>query len=320
MTEGPGPTAGPRPIEPSIKASPSRQTRGIAVLTAILSAACWGSATVMSKGVLDHMPPITLLAVQLTAAITVLWLAVLGLRIRIQLDRPTRRASFSGVLEPGLAYTLGITGLALTTASNAALIGAAEPLFILFLAWLVLKEQPGPHILLLAAVATIGLVLVVVPDAAGLTGQGSLVGDALLLAGTLFAAFYVIATRRLVSTIEPLPLSALQLSVGLFWTLGVLAFVLLAGLATLGLDGLSWPVLLMAAASGVIQYALAFWLYLFALQSLPANIAGFYLTLIPVFGIAAAFIFLGEALSGPQWIGAILIIVSVGIVSRLQRE
>lgn len=313
-------TGVPGPIPQTATTTPIRRRRGLAVLAAILSAACWGSATVMSKGVLDHMPPMSLLAIQLTASITVLWLAVIVLRSGLRFDRPTRRASLSGLLEPGLAYTFGIIGLALTTASNAALIGAAEPLLILLLAWLFLKERIGGRILLLAAVATLGLVLVVVPDAAGLTGEASLGGDILILAGTFFAALYVIATRRLVSTMEPLPLSALQQSVGLVWTLGVLVIALLAGLATLGLDGLPLPVLLLAAASGVIQYALAFWLYLLALQSLPANIAGFYLTLIPVFGIAAAFVFLGEALSGPQWIGAALIIVSAGAVSRLQRE
>ena len=313
-------TGVPGPVEQTVRTLPAQRRRSIPVLAAILSAACWGSATVMSKGVLAHMPPVSLLAIQLTASITVLWLAVLGLRFRVRFDRSTRRASLSGILEPGLAYTFGIIGLALTTASNAALIGAAEPLFILFLAWLVLKERLGVPVLLLAVVATLGLVLVVVPDVGGLAEQNSLIGDALILMGTFFAAVYVIATRRLVSTIAPLPLSALQQSVGLVWTLGVLAVALLAGLATLGLDGLSWPVLLLAAASGIVQYALAFWLYLFALQSLPANIAGFYLTLIPVFGIAAAFVFLGEALSGPQWIGAVLIIASVGAVSRLQGE
>ena len=312
-------TGVPGPIPQTATTTPVRR-RGLAVLAAILSAACWGSATVMSKGVLDHMPPMSLLAIQLTASITVLWLAVIVLRSRLRFDRPTRRASLSGLLEPGFAYTFGIIGLALTTASNAALIGAAEPLLILLLAWLFLKERIGGRILLLAAVATLGLVLVVAPDAAGLTGEVSLAGDMLILAGTFFAALYVIATRHLVSTIEPLPLSALQQSVGLVWTLGVLAIALLAGLATLGLGGLPLPVLLLAAASGVIQYALAFWLYLFALQSLPANVAGFYLTLIPVFGIAAAFVFLGEALSGPQWIGAALIIVAAGAVSRLSKE
>ena len=251
-------TGVPGPIPQTATTTPVRR-RGPAVLAAILSAACWGSATVMSKGVLDHMPPMSLLAIQLTASITVLWLGVIVLRSRLRFDRPIRRASLSGLLEPGLAYTFGIIGLALTTASNAALIGAAEPLLILLLAWLILKERIGGRILLLAAVATLGLVLVVAPDAAGLTGEGSLAGDMLILAGTFFAALYVIATRRLVSTIEPLPLSALQQSVGLVWTLGVVAVALLAGLATLGLGGLPLPVLLLAAASGVIQYALAFW-------------------------------------------------------------
>lgn len=297
-----------------------RPGHGLAILAAILSAACWGSATVMSKGVLAHMPPMTLLAIQLTASITVLWLAVLVLRPRVRLDRPTRRASLSGLLEPGVAYTFGIVGLALTTASNAALIGAAEPLLILLLAWLLLKERIGPPMLGLAALATLGIVLVIAPDAGAFSGQGSLAGDALILAGTFFAALYVIATRRLVGRMDPLPLSALQQSVGLLWTLGVLAAALLLGLAALGLDGVPLPVLLLAAASGVIQYALAFWLYLFALQSLPANVAGFCLTLIPVFGIAAAFAFLGEALNGVQWLGAALIIVSVAIVSRLQGD
>ena len=274
----------------------------------------------MSKGVLAYVPPMTLLAIQLTASLVVLWLAVLILRFRVRLDRPTSRASLSGILEPGLSYTFGIIGLALTTASNSALIGAAEPLFIILLAWLFLKERIGPSMLGFAVLATLGIVLVIVPDAAEFCGEGSLLGDALVLAGTFFAALYVIATRRLVRTMDPLPLSALQQSVGLLWTLGVLAVVLVLGLSALGLRGLSLPVLLLAAASGVIQYALAFWLYLFALRSLPANIAGFCLALIPVFGIAAAFVFLGEALTAPQWIGAAMIIVSVAAVSRLKRQ
>ena len=308
-------TSVPAPAKSIAHPVRSSRGRGIAILAAILSAACWGSATVMSKGVLAHIPPMTLLTIQLTASIIVLWFAVLILRLRVRLDQPTRRAGFSGILEPGLAYTFGIIGLALTTASNAALIGAAEPLLILFLAWFVLKERPDSRLLLLGAAATLGLLLVILPDATGLAGQGSLIGDALIFAGTLFAAFYVITTRRLVSTIEPLPLSALQQSVGLVWTLGVLAVALLTGLATLGLEDLPRSVLFLAVASGVVQYALAFWLYLFALRSLPANLAGFYLTLIPVFGIATASIFLGEVLSGPQWIGAGLIIVAVALVA-----
>ena len=310
------------PTRPAAEAPTARRppAYGVAVVAAVLSAACWGSATVMSKAVLAHMPPLTLLTVQLTASIAVLWLAVLVLRRRMRLDRQSRRASLSGLLEPGLSYTFGIVGLALTTASSAALLGAAEPLFILFLAWLVLKERAGTPMLAMATMATLGILLVMFPDTGDLPGQGSLTGDLLVLAGTFFGALYVIATRRLVRRLDPLSLSALQQSVGLLWTLGALLVALGFGLSALGLAGVPPAILLLAAASGVIQYALAFWFYLFALQSLPANFAGFYLTLIPVFGLAAAFLFLGESLTALQWVGALCVIAAVAAISRVGRE
>ena len=172
----------------------------------------------------------------------------------------------------------------------------------------------------LATVATVGIVMVIAPNASTSLGQGSFLGDGLVLAGTFFAAVYVIATRRLVDAMPPLPLSALQQSVGLIWTLGTIAAALAAGLVALGLNGMSIPVLLLAALSGIVQYALAFWLYLFALRRLPASVAAFALALIPVFGVAAAYVFLGEGLDKMQWIGAALIVASVALASCLQED
>ena len=296
----------------------SRPGAKAAVAAAVLSAACWGSATVMSKGLLAVLPPLTLLVVQLLASIAFLWIAVFCLRLRVRLDRPARRASLSGLLEPGLSYCVGIAGLALTTASNASLIGTTEPLFILLLAWLLLRERIGGGVVGLALLAGLGLGLVVLPDIRNGGGEGSSLGDALVVLGTLFAALYVIATRKLVMTLDPLPLSALQQSVGLLWTLGVLALALALGAVNLGLRDIPLEVLLFAAFSGIVQYALAFWFYLFALRRLPASVAAFYLTLIPVFGVGAAYLFLGETLTGVQWLGAALIVVSVTLISRTQ--
>ena len=296
----------------------SRPGAKAAVAAAVLSAACWGSATVMSKGLLAVLPPLTLLVVQLLASIAFLWIAVLCLRLRVRLDRPARRASLSGLLEPGLSYCVGIAGLALTTASTASLIGTTEPLFILLLAWLLLRERIGGGVVGLALLAGLGLGLVVLPDIRNGGGEGSSLGDALVVLGTLFAALYVIATRKLVMTLDPLPLSALQQSVGLLWTLGVLALALALGAVNLGLRDIPLEVLLFAAFSGIVQYALAFWFYLFALRRLPASVAAFYLTLIPVFGVGAAYLFLGETLTGVQWLGAALIVISVTLISRTQ--
>ncbi|WP_227287715.1 hypothetical protein [Boseongicola sp. H5] len=79
----------------------------------------------------------------------------------------------------------------------AALIGAAEPLLILLLAWLLLKERIGPPMLGLAAMATLGIVFVIAPDADAFSGQGSLAGDALILAGAFFAALWLRAMTGL---------------------------------------------------------------------------------------------------------------------------
>ncbi|ANK72926.1 MULTISPECIES: EamA family transporter [Ensifer] len=43
--------------------------------------------------------------------------------------------------------------------------------------------------------------------------------------------------------------------------------------------------LALALISGIVQYALAFWLYLIGLKRLPVSTAALFLTLTPVFGI-----------------------------------
>ena len=66
-----------------------------------------------------------------------------------------------------------------------------------------------------------------------------------------------------------------------------------------------------ASLAGIVQYALAFWFYLLALQRMPANRAGFFLLLIPVFGVAGGVLFLGEEFQVVQGIGAITILGAV---------
>jgi drug/metabolite transporter (DMT)-like permease len=75
---------------------------------------------------------------------------------------------------------------------------------------------------------------------------------------------------------------------------------------------------LLAIVSGILQYALAFLLYLIALQTIPVSHAAFYVALIPVFGVASAIILIGEQPSSAQWIGAVLVIASSYCANRLQ--
>jgi drug/metabolite transporter (DMT)-like permease len=201
-------------------------------------------------------------------------------------------------------------GLARTTASVATLLWAAEPAVIVIGAWLLLKEHLTPRFLLAITAAAIGVTLVSGGgNSATILGQ-STYGSGLILAGVLCCAFYTVISRRIAESIEPLSTVAIQQTVGLFWAIGVwlletrqVDFSAIAALTSTELSG--------AALSGLMYYAAAFWLYLNALRSVPAMTASIFLNLTPVFGVATAYVFIGERLSLSQSAGAAIILVSV---------
>jgi drug/metabolite transporter (DMT)-like permease len=281
----------------------------LAIAAMIGSAACWGSATVLTKSLLGSIAPFTLLSIQLASSVAVLWLAVLALRITIGPARQALRSATTGIFEPGLAYAVSVPGLALTTAANASVIAALEPVFIILLAWAVLGTVPKPAIILVTVLAIAGVCLVSLSDLAGL-GSGDVRGDGLILLGTAFAAVYVLTSSRLVVGTAPLALTALQQSMGFAVALGLTVAAFAMGFEPLP-SAIPSSVLLVAVASGLIQYALAFWLYLVGLRGLPVSTAGMFLTLTPLFGVAGGMLFLGETVTLVQLAGAALIIGSI---------
>jgi probable blue pigment (indigoidine) exporter len=64
-----------------------------------------------------------------------------------------RRLAALGVLNPGIAYALGLIGLTTITASLSVLLWALEPVLILLLAALVLRERIPPGLAVTVAVA-----------------------------------------------------------------------------------------------------------------------------------------------------------------------
>jgi drug/metabolite transporter (DMT)-like permease len=293
-------------------------SRWNAALSMILAAACWGLATVMSKGVLEHVAPLTLLVVQLTTSISFLWGTILVQQRRYQIDGQLLRLGLIGLLNPGLAYTLGLLGLALSTASMATLLWAIEPVLILMLAGLMLGERLTRPLVGSSALALVGVALVAGISPTAGTGS-STVGNLLILLGVLCCALYVVLTRRMIGNHDPLVLVALQQTFALggallIWPVGWWRGELV-GLQSVAPSMWAWAIL-----SGITYYALAFWFYIRGLKQMPASIAALYLNLIPIFGVAGAYIFLGERLGIMQWFGALLILVAVAVVVRLQGE
>ena len=278
----------------------------------VLATACWGLGTVLSKGILAHIPPLTLLVIQLAVSVTFLWTIVAFQRLKLPPLRKVIQPGLTGLLEPGLAYTFGLLGLSLTTASMAALIWAAEPILILGLAWFILGERLSRPLLALALVAISGVFLVIGVD----TGAaGSLTGNLLTLIGVFCCALYVTLSRRLVTGMNPLLLVTLQQTVALVWALLIWPVELFnSGITPLAV--LTSNVWLWAVFSGIVYYALAFWFYIIGLKDTSASVAGLFFNLIPIFAVGGAYLFLGERLAPVQWLGAALILAAVVAIAR----
>lgn len=281
-----------------------------AALALILAAASWGFGTVVSKRAVEEIPPLPLLAIQL--GVSAAALAVVTRLRRPSHGRPgvPPRLARLGLLNPGLAYGLSLIGLVSISASLSVVLWATEPLMILVLARPVLGERLGADIVALSAVAFAGIALVVSDPAAAV----SLPGVALTLAGVACCAVYAVAARRWVgsadSTLEAVgaqQLHALALAVP------ALVIALMAGATQLpvAVSPLGWA---SAVVSGVLYYAVAYWLYLSALRVLPASLAATSFYLVPVFGVIGGGVFLREGFEPRQWAGAVAVVVAVAAI------
>jgi len=283
----------------------------------VLAAACWGFATVISKGVLAYFPALTLMVIQLTASIACLWAALVAKRVRIAFDRRILLPALLGLLSPGLADTISLFGLTLTTVSMNTLIWDFQPIVIIGLALVILRERVTRPLAAFSLLATLGVVLVAGVDL-NARGNGILIGNLLTLVGVFFCSAYIVLTRRIVSILDALPLVALQQTVSWVGVLAIWTTELMGhppqNFLTISPAIWGWAVL-----SGAVYYGLAFWLYITGLKRTSASVAGFFINLVPIFGIAGAYIFLTERLSTIQWVGAILILSSVANILRLQR-
>jgi drug/metabolite transporter (DMT)-like permease len=293
----------------------SRHRAPTAVAALVAAAASWGVGTVVTKQVVDDVTPLTLLPLQLAASCVFLLAVVVARREPLTWLPAVRRLSALGVLNPGVAYALGLLGLTTITASMSVLLWALEPVGIMLLAALVLREHIPAALAALVGVAIAGVLLVVYQP--GATGQA--VGITLTLVSIGCCALYTVLTRRLMLDDSSLNVVLAQQAAALLFALLLATFVGLAGGTGWDLGGLGVGTLFGAAASGVLYYGLGFLMFLTGLRLVTASYAGAFLPLIPVFGVAAGYL-VGERLDPRQWLGALVIVAATAAIAWRQRS
>ncbi|NPA07012.1 MAG: DMT family transporter [Chloroflexi bacterium] len=277
----------------------------------LAAASIWGGMYVVSKAVMNTVPPLTLLASRLILAIGLLawWLP--------SRPRPAwslwPRVLAVGAVGYGLSLSLQFVGTHLSTAANGALVTTATPAFVYVFARILFREPIPRQRWLALALATVG-VLVVMDPRQGDWGSERFVGNVLLAAAALTWALYSVLIGRLAGRAD------------LFWV-SVLAFLgglfLVLPLATLELyrqGGLSGPLTPGVIAGvlfvGWVSTALAMVLWNYAFARLPAGIAGLTFFAQPVVGTLLSTWFLHEPLPVTFWLGAVFIAAGLMLAVR----
>src|ERR1700730_9636031 len=276
----------------------------------------WGLAPVATRAAVGHLSPLPLLTLRMTAATLVLlpWAVPLFRRLGV---RSAGRLAAAGLL--GLVgYNLPVTaGLRWLPAATAGLLLATEPVWVLVLGHLFLRERGGARAWLGSAAALAGVAVLAGPGAVGGVGGGyrALAGTGLVLAATLSFAAYTIVLRPLSEELGAVPATAAATVVGTV-PYFVAAWMLPgAGLAHLGPAIWAGRAFL---ALGCTAAALLLW----SVAVMAGDITGVSQLLYfePVVSVLGAAVFLGEQVTLVMISGGLLIMAGVAIAATATRS
>ena len=271
----------------------------------------WGFNWPVTKYLLSELPPLTMRGG--AGVIGALLLAATAVFSGQSLHVP--RAQWPRLV---LAATLNVAlwmalmGLALLwlPASEAALIAYTMPIWASMLAWPVLGERPN-------LLRVISLVMAFAGLASIMGGNGfaasmeKLPGIIMALTGSVGFAVGTVLAKKLPLSLPPLSAAAWQIGIGCFPVAIVGLLVENADIANL--SSLGWVLLFY---STVIQFCIAYVAWFAALARLPASVAAIGTMAVPVIGVAASALALGEPLGLGQIAALVFTLAGVVLATR----
>lgn len=187
---------------------------GLTDLLLVLMAVIWAVNYTVAKYGTRTVPPLAYNAVRIAMAVVVL-LAIAALRSH---DRPSRRDILAltsiGVIGNGVYQLCFIEGLARSRAGTVALMLAASPAFVAIVGRIFRVERVGARGWSGIALQLAGIACVVFGSVARSTRDDSVLGSALIVAGSLCWAFFAILIKPYTERLSGINVGAYSLAGG----------------------------------------------------------------------------------------------------------
>lgn len=278
----------------------------------IAFALIWSSAFSVAKILVAHIPPFTVSAARFAVAAAIA--ATLALALGQKL--PRSRAAWRAIIVLGLCQNTLYLGLFFTAmtripAGLAAIVASAMPLVVASLAPLTIGERVGP---VKASGLAIGFAGVVWIMATRIAGGIDLFGIGLALAGVMALTIATLTVKSGNFGTGLLMVVACQMMVG---ALGCLPLALIfEDVTAIDIN----PEIVVAfiyqvAMPGIVATLIWFWL----VKTVTAASASAFHFLNPIFGVAIAWMLLGEPLSLRDTFGVALVAIGILVVNWRMR-
>lgn len=282
------------------------------LLAGLGAASIWGGMYVVSKVVLDVIPPFTLLAIRLIMGAAVLGMMIYPRRKSLNFSlEQFRKSLLVGFVGYGVSLGFQFVGTKLSTASNGSLVTSATPAFVLLFAPFLLGEKVTPKKVTALVVSTIGVLAVIDPRNAELSPD-LFWGNISLLSAALTWALYSVLVRKVSQSGDLLASSAAMLIGGIPSSMAIGFFEIKSqgiGEITLGIIG---GLLFL----GIVSTAIAMFLWNYAFAELPAAVASLTFFAQPVIGTLLGWFFLSEQITTLFLAGGALISIGILIAAR----
>jgi drug/metabolite transporter (DMT)-like permease len=283
----------------------------IGLLCGLGAASIWGGMYVVSKVVLEIIPPFSLVTLRLVLGAITLAIVLFIRGLPTISRRQIAQVLGVGFVGYGVSLSLQFLGTKLSTAANGSLVTSATPAFVLLFAWLLLEERITARKLLALFLATLGVVAVIDPRSAQLNPDRFL-GNLMLIGAAVTWALYSVLVRKITQNTDVLLFSLIAFVGGLPVSAPAAAWEL----SNVGVGEISLGVVGGVLFLGIISTALAMVLWNTAFAYVDASLAALTFFAQPIVGTILGWLFLKETITPLFLLGGLLIGIGLVISSR----
>lgn len=277
------------------------------------AALLWAGNFVLGRAMRGHVPPVGLAFWRWGLALAIL-LVLQGRRLVASREAILRRwgvVTALGILGVGNFNLFLYLGLQRTTATNALLLNAAAPAFILAISFAAGQGRPTGRMLLGVLLSLAGVATILAQGRlASLSALRLNAGDLWVLAAVLSWSIYTVLLARRPRDVEPMVLLTALVLVGTAWIAPFYAWEMAQG-ARMTLD---LPTVATVLYVGIFASLVAYAFWNAGVARAGASRAGVSLNLMPAFGTVLAVLLLGEPFQAFQATGIALIVFGVTLV------